>query len=82
MGFGVRSFAPVNSVQGFQQNGDVVVSDRRGALKSEIPEVTEKGYDGGNPLAIYKPTAAFAALRYSKPFLISRWRAYCGRPVR
>src|ERR1700735_1167789 len=55
-----KDTAPVNAYEGFQSNGAVVLRDRRGTLKSEIPEVNEKGYDGGNPLAIYKPTGAKA----------------------
>jgi hypothetical protein len=38
-----KDTAPVNSFQGFQGNGAIVVCDRRGTLKSEIPEVTGKG---------------------------------------
>ena len=41
-------------------NGAVVFRDRRGTAKAEIPEVTEKGFGGGDPLAIYKPTGAKA----------------------
>jgi HK97 family phage portal protein len=53
-----KDTAPVNAYQGFQSNGAIVVRDRRGTAKAEIPEVTEKGYGGGDPLAIYKPTGA------------------------
>ena len=53
-----KDTASVNTFEGFQGNGAIVVRDRRGTAKAEIPEVTEKGYDGGNPLAIYKPTGA------------------------
>ena len=55
-----KDTAPVNAYEGFQGNGAVVLRDRRGTAKAEIPEVDEKGYDGGNPLAIYKPTGAKA----------------------
>src|ERR1700683_4651716 len=55
-----KDTASVNTFEGFQSNGAIVVRDRRGTAKAEIPEVTEKGYDGGNPLAIYKPTGAKA----------------------
>ena len=53
-----KDTAPVNSFEGFQGNGAIVLRDRRGTAKAEIPEVTEKGYGGGDPLAIYKPTGA------------------------
>src|ERR1700733_4090883 len=53
-----KNTATVNTLEGFQSNGAVVLRDRRGTAKAEIPEVEEKGYDGGNPLAIYKPTGA------------------------
>ena len=53
-----KDTAPVNSFEGFQSNGAVVLRDRRGTAKAEIPEVTEKGFGGGDPLAIYKPTGA------------------------
>jgi len=32
----------VNHYEGFQANGAVVVRDRRGTLKAEIPDVSEK----------------------------------------
>src|SRR3984885_10990347 len=53
-----KNTATVNTLEGFQSNGAVVLRDRRGTAKAEIPEVTEKGYGGGDPLAIYKPTGA------------------------
>jgi phage portal protein BeeE len=53
-----KDTAPVNSFEGFQSNGAVVLRDRRGTAQAEIPEVTEKGFGGGDPLAIYKPTGA------------------------
>ena len=53
-----KDTAPVNAYEGFQSNGAIVLRDRRGTLKADIPEVSEKGYDGGNPLAFYKPTGA------------------------
>jgi HK97 family phage portal protein len=55
-----KDTAPVNRLEGFQANGAVVLRDRRGTAKAEIPEVTEKGFGGGDPLAIYKPTGAKA----------------------
>ena len=36
-----------------------MLGDRRGTIKAEIPEATEKGF-GDHPLAIYKPTGAKA----------------------
>jgi HK97 family phage portal protein len=55
-----KDTASVNGFEGFQSNGAVVVRDRRGTAKVEIPEVSERAFDGGNPLAIYKPTGAKA----------------------
>jgi hypothetical protein len=55
---GRKNTASVNRYEGFQANGSVILQDRRGTAKVEIPEADEKGYDGGNPLAIYKPTGA------------------------
>jgi hypothetical protein len=44
---------------GFQGNGAVVLQDRRGTQKAEIPDVDSKGITmGDDPLAIYKPTGA------------------------
>jgi HK97 family phage portal protein len=49
----------VNRYEGFQANGAVVLRDRRGTLKAELPEADSKGFSGGDdPLAIYKPTGA------------------------
>jgi Phage portal protein len=52
-----KDIAPVNSYEGFQSNGAVVLRDRRGTVKAELPEVSEKSF-GEDPLAIYKPTGA------------------------
>jgi hypothetical protein len=50
---------PVNRYEGFQGNGAVVLRDRRGTAKAEIPEADAKSFAGGDdPLAIYKPTGA------------------------
>jgi hypothetical protein len=50
---------PVNRYEGFQQNGAVVVRDRRGTLKAEIPDVDTKAFGmGTDPLAIYRPSSA------------------------
>ena len=49
----------VNRFEGFQSNGAVVVRDRRGTLKAEIPNVSEKSETlGSDPMAIYKPSGA------------------------
>ena len=54
-----KDIGPVNELVGFQSNGAVVLRDRRGTLKAEIPDIDSKGYSGGDdPLAIYKPTGA------------------------
>jgi hypothetical protein len=48
---------PVNSYEGFDATGRVVLRDRRGTRKAEIPDVDLKSGDmGSDPLAIYKPT--------------------------
>jgi hypothetical protein len=52
-----KDTAPLNGFEGFQGNGAVDVRDRRGTLKSEIPEVVEKSI-GDDPLAIYKRPGA------------------------
>jgi hypothetical protein len=50
---------PVNRYEGFQSNGAVILRDRRGTQKAEIPEVNLKSETlGDDPLAIYKPTGA------------------------
>src|ERR1700722_7654186 len=49
----------LNTFEGFQSNGAIVLRDRRGTLKAEIPDIDSKGCSGGDdPLAIYKPTGA------------------------
>ena len=53
-----KNAASGNTYEGFQTNGAVVLRDRRGTLKAEIPQVDEKGFGGGDALAIYKPTGA------------------------
>jgi hypothetical protein len=51
--------APLNRYEGFNANGAIVLRDRRGTLKGEIPDVDLKsGGMGDDPLAIYKPTGA------------------------
>src|SRR5579883_1501501 len=50
---------PVNRFEGITQEGAIVLRDRRGTLKAELPNITEKSETLGNdPLAIYKPTGA------------------------
>lgn len=50
---------PVNAYEGFKSDGSVVLRDRRGTRKAEIPEVSTKSETlGDDPLAIYKPTGA------------------------
>src|SRR4051794_23583363 len=56
--FNRKDVAPVNSFEGFQGNGAVVIRDRRGTVKSEIPNVSEKSEGGSDPLAIYRPSGA------------------------
>ncbi len=56
-----KDTAPVNSYEGFQSNGAVVLRDRRGTAKAEIPDVDLKSEGfGSDTLAIYKPTGAKA----------------------
>jgi HK97 family phage portal protein len=51
-----KDLLPVNRLEGFNDNG-VILRDRRGTLKQEMPEVTEKSIAfGSDPLAIYRPT--------------------------
>lgn len=53
-----KSELPVNRYSGFNNNG-VIVTDRRGTKRTEMPEVGEKAYGmGSDPLAIYKPAGA------------------------
>src|ERR1700731_72862 len=50
---------PVNRVEGFKENGAVILRDRRGTAKTETPSAAEKGIPlSDDPLAIYKPTGA------------------------
>src|SRR5580704_5190958 len=57
--FNRKDTVPVNTYEGFQSNGAVVIRDRRGTLKAEIPNVSEKsGTLSSDPLAIYKPNGA------------------------
>jgi hypothetical protein len=54
-----KDTAPVNRYEGFTSSGAVIVRDRRGTLKAEIPNVSEKAETlGDDPLAIYKPSVA------------------------
>jgi HK97 family phage portal protein len=57
--FSRKDTASVNTFEGFQSNGAVVVRDRRGTVKAEIPDISEKsGTLGSDPLAIYRPSGA------------------------
>jgi hypothetical protein len=57
--FSVKNTTPANEFVGFQGNGAVVVRDRRGTLKGEIPNISEKSEAlGSDPLAIYKRSGA------------------------
>lgn len=50
---------PLNAYEGFKSDGSLVLRDRRGTRKAEIPLVSEKGATlGDDALAIYKPTGA------------------------
>jgi HK97 family phage portal protein len=54
-----KDTAPVNRYEGFTSDGAVILRDRRGTRKAEIPEVDLKSAGmGDNPLAIYKPTGS------------------------
>jgi HK97 family phage portal protein len=57
--FSTKNAAAGNEFVGFQSSGAVVLRDRRGTLKAEIPQADEKGFSGGSdPLAIYKPNGS------------------------
>jgi len=59
IGLGRKDTAPVNRYEGFTDRGEVVLRDRRGTRKAEVPEVNLKSEAlGDDPLAIYKPTGA------------------------
>ena len=51
-----KDILPVNRYEGFQSDAAVVLSDRRGTVKAEMPEAEGKGFGGSDPLAIWKPT--------------------------
>jgi hypothetical protein len=52
--FSRKDTAPVNSFEGFNSACAVMLRDRRGTLKAEIPNVSEKaGTLGDDPMAIY-----------------------------
>jgi len=57
--FSRKDALSTNGFVDFQYNGTVVVRDRRGALKAQLPNVSEKSETLGNdPLAIYRPSGA------------------------
>ena len=54
-----KDTVPVNRYEGFNDRGEVILRDRRGTRKAEIPDVDLKSETlGSDPLAIYKPTGA------------------------
>src|SRR3954468_21408317 len=56
-----KNTQPLNRYEGFKGDGAVLLRDRRGTAKAEIPNVSEKANGGtlsDDPLAIYKPTIA------------------------
>jgi hypothetical protein len=56
-----KNTQPLNRYEGFKGDGAVILRDRRGTAKAEIPNVSEKANGGtlrDDPLAIYKPTGA------------------------
>src|SRR5258707_14575394 len=58
-----KNTQPLNRYEGFKGDGAVILRDRRGTAKAEIPNVSEKANGGtlsDDPLAIYKPTGAKA----------------------
>jgi HK97 family phage portal protein len=57
--FNRKDTAPVNAYEGFTGDGRVILRDRRGTRKAEIPDVdTKSGAGGSDPLAIYKPSGS------------------------
>jgi hypothetical protein len=54
-----KDAAPVNRFEGFRSDGAVVLSDRRGTRRAQIPTAAQKSETlGDDPLAIYKPAGA------------------------
>jgi HK97 family phage portal protein len=53
-----KDAAPVNRFEGITASGAVVLRDRRGTRKAEIPTADEKSFEGSDALAIYKPSGA------------------------
>jgi HK97 family phage portal protein len=49
---------PVNRFEGITARGEVVLRDRRGTRRAEIPQVSEKSSILSDSLAIYKPDGA------------------------
>jgi hypothetical protein len=57
--FSRKDTAQVNRYEGFTGNGRIVMRDRRGTVKAEVPDADTKAFGmGDDPLAIYKPTGA------------------------
>jgi hypothetical protein len=56
-----NSTQPLNRYESFKGDGAIILRDRRGTAKAEIPNVNEKANGGtlsDDPLAIFKPTGA------------------------
>jgi HK97 family phage portal protein len=53
-----KDTTPVNRFEGFTSSGAVVLRDRRGTRRAEIPTADEKSFEGSDALAIYKPSGA------------------------
>ena len=64
-----KDTASVNTFEGFQSNGAIVVRDRRGTAKAEIPEVSEKGATAATRSQSTSPPARSPSARRK------RWRA-------
>jgi HK97 family phage portal protein len=53
-----KNTLPVNRYSGFNNNG-IIITDRRGTKRTEMPETAEKAFGmGSDPLAIYRPAGA------------------------
>jgi hypothetical protein len=52
-----KRYCTCKSIRSFTTGGAVVLRDRRGTVKADIPDADEKSFgSGSDPLAIYKPT--------------------------
>jgi hypothetical protein len=60
-----KNTQPLNRYEGFKGDGAVILRDRRGTAKAEIPNVSEKANGGtlsDDPLAIYTSTGTKQSL--------------------